>query len=166
MLLWHFLNCALWTGRLFAFNLGYFFHNVWIPSGHLPLEIVAICTSCWDGLFSLCLLLPARLAFAMPMLLSGLLLLVLAALASGSTGGGDTLIPLYRLAPLESSPLFHLLLGFWVAQDIFGDFVTSILQHSFSSITTIVSLPDVPNVPDMKQSNSVPAHLPCHHRVL
>lgn len=88
MLLWHFLNCALWTGSLFAFNLGYFFHNVWIPSGHLPLEIVAICTSCWDGLFLPCLLLPARLAFAMPMLLSGLLLLVLAALASGSTAGG------------------------------------------------------------------------------
>lgn len=93
MLLWHFLNCALWTGSLFAFNLGYFFHNVWIPSGHLPLEIAAICTSCWDGLFSLCLLLPARLAFAMPMLLSGLLLLVLAALASGSTGVGGYTYP-------------------------------------------------------------------------
>lgn len=136
MLLWHFLNCALWLGSLFAFNLGYFFHNVWTPSGHLPLEIVAICTSSWDGLFSPCLL-PARLAFAMPMLLSGLLLLVLAALASGSTGGGNALIPLYRLGPLESSPLFHLLLGFWVAQDVFGDFVTSILQRSFSSIMTL-----------------------------
>lgn len=110
MLLWQFLNCALWTGSLFAFNLGYFFHNVWTVSGHLPLEIVAICTSWWDGLFLLCVL-PARLAFAMPMLPSGLLLMVLAALASGSTGGGMHLSLYIGWALLESSPLFHCFWG-------------------------------------------------------
>lgn len=165
MLLWHFLNCALWTGSLFAFNLGYFFHNVWILSGHLPLEIAAICTSCWDGLFSV------SSSPRSTGLCNANATVWPAAAGPGRSGfwlhwRGDALIPLYRLAPLESSPLFHLLLGFWVAQDIFGDFVTSILQHSFSSITTIVSLPDVPNVPDMKQSNSVPAHLSCYHRTL
>jgi hypothetical protein len=70
MLLWHFPTCALWTGVCLLSVLVIFFHSVWTQSGHLPLEIVAVCTSCWAGLFSLGFLLPARLAFVVPGLLS------------------------------------------------------------------------------------------------
>lgn len=66
MLLWHFPTCVPWMGVCLLSVLVIFFHSVWTRSGHLPLEIVAVCASFWDGLFSLGFLLPAHLAFVVP----------------------------------------------------------------------------------------------------
>lgn len=132
MLLWHFLTCALWTGVCLLSVLVIFCPGVWTLSGHLPLDIVAVCTACWDALFSLGFLLPTCLAFVMPGLvsvcLSVCLLLVLTNQGCWLRWQVDGLIP------LESSPSFqteHLL--FWVTPDTFGDRDISIFQRSFSS---------------------------------